>query len=173
MVRMGAKGTSGKPTEEDIGAAMMAWYAEAIKQYPEGLVTQAQAAKMLGISRMALSRLVGRGYVKAVYFPKPPDIVGVAVGQDDPMWLKIIGWMGDQHSYAFPTACYVSFADVMELWQSGEARNKCRRDWDKIMVSALTWPSPAGFKRSADRMKRIQRGYQKLAEVEREGRNRR
>jgi murein DD-endopeptidase MepM/ murein hydrolase activator NlpD len=33
-----------KPTDEDVGAAMMAWYADAIKEYPDGLISQAQAS---------------------------------------------------------------------------------------------------------------------------------
>ena len=123
-----------KLTAEDVGAAMMAWYADAIKQYPQGLITQAQASIMLGVSRVAVSRLVTRGYLRAVYFPKPPDIVGLAVGQDDPTWLRIVGWLGDCETYAFPKACFVSFGDVTDLWQSGEAKKKCNRDWNEVMA---------------------------------------
>ena len=118
---------------------MMTWYAESLARYPDGLVSQAQAATMLGLSRVAISRLVARGYLRAVYFPKPPDIVGVAVGQDDPTWLKIIGWLGDfDKTYAFPKACFVSFGDVVELWKSGEAKKKCKRDWNEIMANFLS-----------------------------------
>ena len=124
-----------KPTDEDVGAAMMAWYAGAIKEHPDGLITQAQASTILGVSRVAVGRLVSRGYLRAVYFPKPPDIVGIAVGQDDPTWLKIVGWLGDCDTYAFPKACYVSFGDVVDLWQSGEAKTRCQRDWSEIMAN--------------------------------------
>lgn len=117
---------------------MMAWYASAIAEYPKGLVSQAQASAMLGISRMAVSRLVWRGYLRAVYFPKPPDVLGVAVGADDPSWVKIMGWLGGKDAgYTFPTASYVAFEDVIALWQSGEARKKCRRDWNEIMANLL------------------------------------
>ena len=125
-----------KPTDEDVGAAMMAWYADSIKEHPGGLITQAQAAAILGVSRVATSRLVSRGYLRAVYFPKPPDIVGIAVGHDDPTWLKLIARLGDcDQTYAFPKACYVSFADVVDLWESGEARTKCKRDWNEIIAN--------------------------------------
>ncbi|MCE9544158.1 MAG: hypothetical protein K8T25_01340 [Planctomycetia bacterium] len=127
-----------KSSEEDVRAAFIAWYADAIRENPAGLVTQAQAAEMLGLSRMAVSRLVTRGYLRAVYFPKPPDIVGVAVGHDDPTWLKILAWLGGpDDTYAFPKACYVLFADVVELWKSGEARKKCKRDWNEVMTGFL------------------------------------
>lgn len=113
---------------------MMAWYAEAIQQFPDGLVSQAQAATMLGVSRVAVSRLVNRGYLRAVYFPKPPDVAGLAVGKDDPTWIKIVGWLGGGEIPAtFPKAVYVSFGDVVDLWQSGEVQKKCARDWTAIM----------------------------------------
>ncbi len=133
-----AKPKKDKPTAEDIGAALIRWYAEALQEYPDGLVTQAQVATMLGISRMAVSRLVARGYLRAVYFPKPPDVVGVSIGYDDPTWLKVIGWLsiksGDADTYAFPKACYVSFADVVRLWQDSDAKKKCKRDWNEIVA---------------------------------------
>ena len=49
--------------DQDKGTALLAWYELAIRDYPEGLVTQAQAAKMLNISRTAVSRLVSRDIV--------------------------------------------------------------------------------------------------------------
>lgn len=128
-----------KVPEEDVGAAMMAWYGESLQEYPDGLITQAQAASMLNISRVSVSRLVARGYLRAVYFPKPPDIVGIAVGKEDPTWLKILGWLGgEDDTYAFPKACFVSFGDVVELWKSGEAKKKCSRDWNEIMANFLS-----------------------------------
>jgi predicted DNA-binding transcriptional regulator AlpA len=127
-----------KPTAEDIGAAMMAWYADAIKEFPDGLVSQAQAAQMLGVSRVAVSRLITRGYLEAVYFPKPPDIEGMTIGQDDPTWMKICGWLGEWEVYVFPKACYVSFADVVTLWQSGEAKKRCKKNWSEIVADLFS-----------------------------------
>lgn len=123
---------------------MMAWYAETLARYPDGLVTQAQAAAMLAVSRMAISRLVTRGYLRTVHFPRPPDIEGVAIGQDDPSWLRLAEWLGINPEAAdvsdWPKACYVSFADVVKLWQAGQARARCTRDWERV----LTEMGPAG-----------------------------
>jgi hypothetical protein len=154
-----------RASREDIGAAMMVWYDTCIKEYPEGLVTQAQAAEMLRISRVAVSRLVTRGYLRAVYFPKPPDIVGIAVGHDDPMWLKIGAWLGDwDQTYAFPKAVFVSFGDVKRLWESGDARRKCKRDWREIMAAL----KPTG---TIEERKALQEEYRQRAEAERHGEN--
>lgn len=156
----------------DVGAAMLVWYAEAILEYPEGLVTQAQAANMLNISRVAAGRLVSRGYLRAVYFPKPPDISGIAVGQDDPAWLKLLGRLsrvlGDPHTYAFPQACYVSFADVLKLWESGEAKHNCKRDWNEIMAGGLSTGSRKSMAKSHQKLLDIHREYQRRAHDERE-----
>ncbi len=46
---------------------------------------------------MALS-LDRHAYLEAVYFPKPPDFEGMTIGQDDPTWLKICGWLGEWES---------------------------------------------------------------------------
>lgn len=151
---------------------MLVWYAEAIREYPEGLITQAQAANMLNISRVAAGRLVSRGYLRAVYFPKPPDISGIAVGQDDPGWLKLLGRLsrvlGDPNTYAFPQACYVSFADVLKLWESGEAKQKCKRDWNEIMAAALQTGTNKSMKKSHEKLLDIHREYQTRAQLERE-----
>lgn len=156
----------------DVGAAMLVWYSEAIQQYPEGLVTQAQAANMLNISRVAAGRLVSRGYLRAVYFPKPPDISGIAVGQDDPAWLKLVGRLskilGDPYTYAFPQACYVSFADVLHLWESGKAKEKCSTDWNEIMAAALHGTSRKGMKKKHLKLLEIHRTAQERAILERE-----
>ncbi len=127
---------STKTSDEEFGAAMLAWYAKSIEKFPDGLVTQAQASVMLGVSRMAVSRLVARGGLRAVYFPEEnedpenPAIVGVAVGRDDPLWLKAIA-----STYSFPTAVYVSFADVMRLWKKGNAKEKCKPVWREIIAA--------------------------------------
>jgi predicted DNA-binding transcriptional regulator AlpA len=151
---------------EDLGGALMAWYEESIREYPDGLVSQAQAAIILGISRMAVSRLVARGYLRAVYFPKPPDVSGVVVGDDDPTWVKVIGWLGIKmglaETYAWPKACYVSFADVKKLWQGSDAKKKCRRDWNEIMATFLP------EKESQQRIREVQGEYQEKANRERE-----
>lgn len=124
-------------TEADKGTALMVWYEKAIRQYPEGLVTQAQASKILNISRMAVSRLVSRGHLEAVYFPKPPDVEGIPVGNDDPFWLKLMALMdpilgsGDNRPMLWPEASFVSFADVKRLWADAELHAKCHYDWFK------------------------------------------
>ncbi|MCC6579682.1 MAG: hypothetical protein IT440_04520 [Phycisphaeraceae bacterium] len=160
-----------RATPEDVGAAMMAWYADSIRKYPEGLVTQAQAAQMLCVSRMAVSRLVGRGYLRAVYFPKAPEIEGIAVGPDDPMWLKLAGWAGYERDFTFASASYVSFADVLELWMSGKAKEKCKRDWGRVLTNLLTIPTKGGMEKAWDRRRQIRLEYQKLAQNERQQRD--
>jgi predicted DNA-binding transcriptional regulator AlpA len=141
-------GKQTEPTRHDIGAAMMAWYAEALKRHPAGLVSQAQAAAMLAVSRMSISRLVARGYLRAVYFPRPPDIAGVAVGQGDPGWLRLAAWLGLDPTEAdvrgFPKACYVAFADVVKLWRSGQVGQECSRDWAAILAELGAAPPPRG-----------------------------
>ncbi|MEM7682849.1 MAG: hypothetical protein AAF288_12905 [Planctomycetota bacterium] len=152
----------------DVGAAMIEWYSDAIAQHPEGLVTQAQAAHMLDVSRVAVSRLVSRGHLRAVYFPKPPDIEGIAVGQDDPDWLKLVGrlgrLMGETDTYAFPQACYVSFGDVLELWESGAAKAKCAIDWNELMAAG--GPKTKGKSRKM-KLREIHAEKQRLAEYDR------
>lgn len=134
-----------KPNEHDIGAAMMAWYAECLKEYPDGLVSQAQAATMLGVSRMAVSRLVSGGYLRAVYFPKPPGIEGMIVTEEYPMFIRLaerLGMtMGDAKKYEFPKASYVSFLDVCLLWKSGETKKKCALAWDKLLKVVFSSPA--------------------------------
>lgn len=162
------------PNEQDVGAAFMVWYADAIAEYPEGLITQAQAARILGISRMALSRLVARGHVRAIYFPKEPDVVGVSVGQDDPTWLKLLGWFGRglglDDVYAFPQACYVAFSDVVDLWENGDARNKCARDWKEILASGMNTGSKRSVRKANKRLSEILKEKRRIAELERQAR---
>jgi len=160
--------------DADIGAAFMAWYADAIAEYPDGLITQAQAARILGISRMALSRLVTRGYLRAVYFPKEPDVVGVSIGQDDPTWLKLLGWFGRglglDETYAFPQACYVAFGDVIDLWERGEAKKKCEVDWNEVIATGLNTGSSKSIKKSNARLREIVSEKRKQSEFERAAR---
>ncbi|MHB1768054.1 MAG: hypothetical protein ACYCUV_09420 [Phycisphaerae bacterium] len=123
----------------DKGAAMLAWYELAIREYPEGLVTQAQAARMLNISRMAVSRLVSRGHLRAVYFPKPPDVEGLPVGNDDPFWLKLMAvfdrFLGSEYEkpIVWPEASFVAFADVKRLWEGGELDKQCQLNWLEVL----------------------------------------
>lgn len=125
-----------KPNDADAGAAFLVWYREALKAFPDGLVTQAQAAKMLAIGRMAVSRLVARGYLRAVYFPRPPELEGFTPGDDDPTWVQLVAkfgaWAG---RLEFAEACYVSFADVVELWLRGTSAKRCTLAWESDIES--------------------------------------
>jgi hypothetical protein len=122
-------------SEKDIGIALIAWYQKALETYPDGLVSQAQAATMLGISRVGVSRLINRGHLRAVYFPKQPDIEGFHVGSDDPFWLQILTWFDpDTPASAFPKVIYVSFGDIVDLWQAGDVKDKCKINW-KVVFS--------------------------------------
>ena len=126
-------------SELDKGAAMLAWYDLAIQQFPDGLVTQAQAARMLNVSRMAVSRLVSRGHLRAVYFPKPPDVEGLPVGNDDPFWLKLMAvldrFLGSEYEkpIVWPEASFVAFADVKRLWEGGELEKQCGLPWSELL----------------------------------------
>ena len=115
----------------------MAWYSRAIERFPSGLISQAQAAAMLGVTRMTINRLLARGHLRAVYFPRPPNIAGLAVGVDDPTWRRIAEWLGvradDPRADEMPKACYVSFADVVRLWRQLDVQDKCTRDWQEIL----------------------------------------
>lgn len=123
-----------KPTDADVGAAFLAWYAEKLREFPDGLVTQAQAAKMLGIGRMSVNRLVARGYLRAVYFPKAPQIEGFSVDEDDSTWLKLKAWFGKWVAKVeMPEACFVVFGDVVEMWLKGDAAKKCRLQWLELI----------------------------------------
>ncbi|KPK84861.1 MAG: hypothetical protein AMJ81_04680 [Phycisphaerae bacterium SM23_33] len=126
---------------------MMVWYARALRRHPAGLVSQAQAAAMLAVSRMTISRLVAGGHLRAVHFPRPPDIAGLAVGRRDPEWLRLAAWLGVDPEEAdvagFSKACYVSFADVLRLWRSSRAADESRRHWEDILAELGAAP-PAG-----------------------------
>jgi hypothetical protein len=129
---------NGKAESADIGAAMIAWYIDCVKEYPGGLVTQAQAAVMLDVSRMAVNRLIARGYMQAVYFPKPPDIEGFVMGQEDSTWKKIVRWFGGSVDASnFPKVVYVAFEDVVRLWKTGSAKQKCKIDWTSAILNVL------------------------------------
>ena len=128
-----------KAAPADVGAAMLTWYAAALRQFPDGLVSQAQAATMLAVNRMAVSRLVARGHLRAVYFPRPPDVAGVAAGRYDPRWLALaerLGISADTGIGSWPKACYVSFGDVIRLWRAAPASKALRADWHDALAEA-------------------------------------
>lgn len=108
--------------------------------------------------------------MRAVYFPKEPDVVGVSIAPDDSTWLKISGWLsiklGDHDTYGFAKACYVSFDDVVRLWESGDARKKCKRDWNEIMAGV-----GRNIKDAAGEKRQIQGEYKKRAAEERRQRS--
>ena len=133
------------PTKADVGAAMMAWYAEAIRRHPAGLVSQAQAAAMLAVTRMSVTRLVARGYLRAVHFPRPPDVAGLSVGRDDPTWRTLARWLGIDpdaaDAAALPKACYVAFSDVVKLWHAGQAGQEFSRNWEEVLAELGAAPA--------------------------------
>lgn len=124
-------------TAQDKGTALMAWYLDAITTFPDGLVTQSQAAAMLGINRVQIARLINRQHLRAVYFPPQTQAGAIKVSRDDPFWIKviaqidrIIGRTKDQ-TITWPEACYVAFKDVMRLHADNHIADKCRIDWCK------------------------------------------
>ena len=138
----------------DIAAAMLTWYASALREFPAGLVTQAQAANMLAVNRMAVSRMVAGGHLQAVYFPRPPDIAGVAVGLDDRRWLKLAPRLGMEPAGdvgRLPKACYVSFADVVRLWRAAPAAEAAKERWlEALQEDGLEDAAPDADARTAD-----------------------
>ena len=133
-----------KISNEDIGAVMIAWYEESIREIPGGLVTQAQAAKMLNLSRMAVSRLITRGHLRAVHFPKQTNVEGLKVSNDDPFWLKLMAALDPVFGtdsaarITWPEACYVSFADIQKLYADAKIADKCRINWQKVFHGTQT-----------------------------------
>jgi hypothetical protein len=132
---------TGKPSELELGAALLAWHEMMVQQYPDGLVTKATAAKMLGISPVAVARLVARGHLHAVYFPKAPDVEELPIGTDDPTWMKLIAALEpvfgrrDGRHWVIPEVCYVSLADVRKLWQDADLQKKCHINWWKVFFT--------------------------------------
>jgi hypothetical protein len=126
-------------TQREKGAAFLAWYKQAMEDIPGGLITRAQAAEVLGISRTAVTRLLGRGHLRARYFPKEPDVEQVEVSYDDPFWIRLMGVVGpivdDPESVVWVKACYVSLEDVIKLWEAGEAKEKARLTWRQLLES--------------------------------------
>ena len=94
---------------------------------------------MLAVNRMAVNRLVARGHLRAVWFPRPPDVAAVAVGRDDPQWRTLAERLGIDPAAdvaGLPKACYVSFADVVRLWRAAPARRAVRRSWHTALMEA-------------------------------------
>jgi hypothetical protein len=50
----------------DPSTQMMNWYEKAIKQFPRGLISQAQAAIILKTNRMKIARFIKKETLKAV-----------------------------------------------------------------------------------------------------------
>ena len=125
-------------TQPDKGAALMAWYCDAISKYPDGLITQAQTAAILGINRVQVARLINRQHLHAVYFPQQTRTGAIKVSSDDPFWLKVVAQFdkvfGRQtdNTISWPEACYVSFKDVLRLHADSRLMEKCKIDWFKV-----------------------------------------
>ncbi|MHB1767175.1 MAG: hypothetical protein ACYCUV_04910 [Phycisphaerae bacterium] len=130
-----------KPSELEIGAALLAWNKMVAAEHPEGLVTKATAAKMLGISPVAVSRLVARSHLRAVYFPKVPDVEELPIGTDDPIWMKLMSALErvfgrpDGRRWVIPEICYVCLADVEKLWHDAKLQEKCHINWWKVFFT--------------------------------------
>lgn len=136
---MAKKKTSRKSrdlTAREKGAAFIAWYERVAEDWGGGAITRAQAAHVLGISQVAVGRLIARGQIRARYFPKEPDVEGLVIGADDPFWLRLgehLTRLVDRPGgVEWVQACYVSLADVKRLWEAGEAREKSRLHWGKF-----------------------------------------
>ncbi|MDA8375604.1 MAG: hypothetical protein M0Z50_00755 [Planctomycetia bacterium] len=131
---------TGKPSEVELGAALLAWHEMIVKEYPDGLVTKATVAKMLNISPVAVARLIGRGHLRAAYFPKAPDIEELPVATDDPTWMKLVAALEpvfgrrDGRHWVIPEVCYVSLADVRKMWNDADLQKKCRIDWWNVFL---------------------------------------
>ena len=101
--------------------------------YKGGMISRAQAARVLGVSQVSVNRLIGRGYIRARHFPKEPDVEQVPVGNDDPFWHRMIGHLadfaGNPEDIAWYQACYVSLDDVVDLWEKGNQREVSRMNW--------------------------------------------
>jgi hypothetical protein len=129
-------------TKREKGAAFIAWYKGALAEFPEGLITRAQAAHILGVSNMAIERLIGRGHIRAVYFPREPGVEQIAVGDDDPFWKRLLGHVGplvnDPESVQWVQAVYVAMEDVVTLWERGQQKEESRIDWKTIWQDVAT-----------------------------------
>ena len=137
MVKKGNRIT--KPlSDHEQGAAFIAWYKDtmALDGFSGGMITRAQAARILGVSQMAVNRLVGRGFLRARHFPKDPDIESIPVGIDDPFYHRLIATVsdlvGEGHDIDWYEACYVSLDDVVVLWERNEQREKSRLNWKRL-----------------------------------------
>ena len=127
-----------KPSGVELGAALLAWHELMFKEYPEGLVSKATAAKMLGISPVSVARLAARGHLRVVYFPKAPDVEELPIATDDPTWMKVIAALEpifgerDGRHWVIPEVCYVSLADVRKMWKDADLQKKCHINWWKV-----------------------------------------
>lgn len=117
------------------GAAFIAWCKETkdMEGFTGGMISRAQAARILGVSQVGVNRLIGRGFIRARHFPKEPDVEQVPVCDDDPFWHRLIGKIatagGDTKDFAWYQACYVSLDDVITLWERGNQQEESRMNW--------------------------------------------
>jgi hypothetical protein len=117
------------------GAAFIAWCKETkdMEGFTGGMISRAQAARVLGISQVGINRLIGRGFIRARHFPKEPDVEQVPVCDDDPFWHRLIGKIatagGDTKEFAWYQACYVSLDDVLKLWEQGNQQEVSKMNW--------------------------------------------
>ena len=49
------------------------WLVNLKKIFPNGYITQAQAAIVIGCSRVAIGRLIGQGIIDACWYPNPKE----------------------------------------------------------------------------------------------------
>jgi hypothetical protein len=128
--------------DAEVGGALLTWHERVVKEHADGLITKATAAKILGISPVAVTRLIARGHLRAVYFPKAPDIEGLPIATDDPIWMKMVSALEpvfgqpDGRHWVMPQICYVCLADVRKLWNNADLQKKCRIDWRKVFFSS-------------------------------------
>lgn len=134
---MGKTSKKKELTQQEQGAVFIAWYKDALKEFDGGLITRAQAANILGITNTAVERLIGRGHIRARYFPREPDIEQIQVGDEDPFWVRLLAHIGpmlaEPESVQWVQACYVSIDDVIKLWEKGDQKYKARVNWQAIL----------------------------------------
>lgn len=136
-------------TDKEKGAAFIAWYKEtmAMEGFSGGMISRAQAARVLGISQVAVNRLIGRGFIRARHFPKDPDIEQIPVGIEDPFYHRLIGKLGEfidgPDEIGWYEACYVSLDDVVVVWETDEQREKSRFNW-RVFIDENTPPLTTG-----------------------------
>jgi hypothetical protein len=129
------------------GAAFLAWYRETMQMdgFNAGMITRAQAARVLGVTNLGVGRLIGRGHIRARYFPREPSVELVPVGADDPFWMRLVQAVSqigkDADRIEWYEACYVSLEDVVALWEKNDQREKARFNWRKLIDAEAKLPA--------------------------------